>query len=162
MSATTTTTQERHANNEAPGGMSIGGWICLGLCVLLGVWLVIGLIRAFTGGGGGYGGGGYGGGGGGGFGSSPARRPLRRDGRDVDLQQHVRRHGGMFGGVRRLRRRQPGWAADADTAGDGDFGGDWSVASTGGYDVAATPAAVVTGRWRRRLWRRWWRLRWRR
>ena len=48
---------------------SIGKWICIGLCVLVGVWLVFGLIRAFTGGGGGGGGGmgGGGGGGGGGF-----------------------------------------------------------------------------------------------
>ncbi|MBX9580986.1 MAG: hypothetical protein K2X87_11815, partial [Gemmataceae bacterium] len=55
-------------NNHRGGGMGIGGWICLGLSVLLGAWLVIGLIRALTGGGGGYGGGygpGYGGGGGG-------------------------------------------------------------------------------------------------
>lgn len=56
-------------------GMGIGGWICLGLCVLLGIWVVIALIRALTGtgGGGGYGGGyggpGYGGGGGGFFSS---------------------------------------------------------------------------------------------
>lgn len=54
-------------------GMGIGGWICLGLCVLLGIWVVVALIRALTGmgGGGGYGGGyggpGYGGGGGGFF-----------------------------------------------------------------------------------------------
>lgn len=49
-------------------GMGIGGWICIGLCVLLGVWVVIALFRALTGGGGGGGpggGGGYGGGGGG-------------------------------------------------------------------------------------------------
>lgn len=53
-----------------------GGWICIGLVVLLGLWLVVGLVRAFTrpaapagyGGGPGYGGGG--GGGGGGFMSS--------------------------------------------------------------------------------------------
>jgi uncharacterized protein len=51
------------------GGTSIMSWVCVGLVVLLGVWLVIGLIRAFTGGGyGGGGGGGYGGGGGGGYG----------------------------------------------------------------------------------------------
>jgi uncharacterized protein len=56
------------ANKSSGTGLSIGGWICIGLSVLLGVWLIIGLIRAFTGGGGGgYGGGGYGGGGGGGF-----------------------------------------------------------------------------------------------
>src|SRR5205807_8678908 len=47
----------------------IWGWICLGIVVLLAIWLVVALIRAFTGSGsGGYGGGGggYGGGGGGG------------------------------------------------------------------------------------------------
>jgi uncharacterized protein len=49
-------------------------WICIGLSILLGVWLLFALIRAFTGGGnrggpgGGPGGGGYGGGGGGGGG----------------------------------------------------------------------------------------------
>jgi len=56
--------------NENAGGRSVMSWVCIGLSVLLGVWLVIGLIRMFTGGGGGYGGGGYGGGGyggGGGF-----------------------------------------------------------------------------------------------
>ncbi len=51
---------------KASGGMGIMGWVCIGLMVLLAVWLVVGLIRAFTGGGGG--GGGYGPGGGGGFG----------------------------------------------------------------------------------------------
>lgn len=61
-----------HGNaGKGIGGTSIMSWVCVGLVVLLGVWLVIGLIRAFTGGGhggGGYGpgGGGYGGGGGGG------------------------------------------------------------------------------------------------
>src|SRR6266566_1339303 len=62
-----------HANAGGTG-MGIGGWICLGVVGLAAVWLVFGLIRAFTGmgagygGGGGYGpgyGGGYGGGGGG-------------------------------------------------------------------------------------------------
>jgi hypothetical protein len=42
------------------GGTDIMGWICIGLAVLLGVWLVIGLIRAFSGAGGGAGGGGGG------------------------------------------------------------------------------------------------------
>lgn len=42
------------------------GWVCIGFLVLVGLWLVIGLMRAFTGAGGGSGpGGGYGGGGGG-------------------------------------------------------------------------------------------------
>ncbi|MGH7226830.1 MAG: TPM domain-containing protein, partial [Gemmataceae bacterium] len=58
------------------GGNPIMGWICIGVVVLLALWLVFALIRAFTGAGrggsGGYGGGGYGGsgGGGGGFFSS--------------------------------------------------------------------------------------------
>lgn len=64
--------------NAGGGGGFLGGWgvwLCAGFCVLLGVWLVTALIRAFTGGGGGggYGGGGGmmgGGGGGGGFFSS--------------------------------------------------------------------------------------------
>jgi uncharacterized protein len=62
----------RHHDNTGP---NILGWICVGLFVIVVVWLIIGLIRAFTrpavpyGGGPGYGGpgyvgGGYGGGGG--------------------------------------------------------------------------------------------------
>src|SRR5262249_5535514 len=30
------------------GGMGIGGWICIGLVAVLAIWLVVGLIRAFT------------------------------------------------------------------------------------------------------------------
>jgi uncharacterized membrane protein YgcG len=67
-------TPTRGADADAGGG--ILGWVCIGLCVLLGIWLVMGIFRAFSGGGrGGYaggggpgyagGGGGYGGGGGG-------------------------------------------------------------------------------------------------
>lgn len=49
-------------------GSSLGSYICMFVAIGLGIWLVIGLIRAFTGGGGGgYGGGGGMGGGGGGF-----------------------------------------------------------------------------------------------
>jgi uncharacterized protein len=52
-----------HQQRQGGGMGSIGGWICIGLVVLLGVWLVIGLFRAMTGsGGGGMGGGGGGGG----------------------------------------------------------------------------------------------------
>lgn len=54
--------QEASRGGGLLGG--IGGWICLLLCVGLGAWLVIGLIRALTGGGGGAGPGGPGGGGG--------------------------------------------------------------------------------------------------
>ncbi|MGL4419970.1 MAG: hypothetical protein ACRCZF_04835, partial [Gemmataceae bacterium] len=45
------------------GGFSMGGLICMGLCVMLGIWVVIALVRSLFGGGGG-GGYGYGGGGG--------------------------------------------------------------------------------------------------
>ncbi|HEX4608620.1 MAG TPA: hypothetical protein VH092_10490, partial [Urbifossiella sp.] len=54
-----------HANQPRQGGSGIMGYVCLGLFVLAGAWLVIGLIRMFTGGGGG-GAGAPGGGGGGG------------------------------------------------------------------------------------------------
>jgi uncharacterized protein len=49
------------------GGFNWGGLLCMGLIILAVVWVVFGLIRAFTGGfgGGGGWGGGYGGGGGG-------------------------------------------------------------------------------------------------
>lgn len=68
------TTVAGGGSHAQPGGRParqaspLMGYICMGLVGLLGAWLVIGLIRAFTGGGGGgggFGGGGYGGGGGG-------------------------------------------------------------------------------------------------
>ncbi|MCE9534673.1 MAG: hypothetical protein K8T89_26660 [Planctomycetes bacterium] len=53
---------------ENKEGSKWQSYLCIGIVALLGIWLVIGLIRAFTGGGGGGGGGpGGGGGGGGGF-----------------------------------------------------------------------------------------------
>ena len=66
---TSTRASRGEEDSQSRGGMSIMGWVCVLLLVGLGVWLVIGLIRAFTGTGG-YAGGGYGGGygyGGGGF-----------------------------------------------------------------------------------------------
>ncbi len=51
----------RHGTkNASSGGLGIGGWICLGLFVLLTIWLIVGLDPRFIGGGGccGYGGGG--------------------------------------------------------------------------------------------------------
>ena len=63
-------TSSSDSNAKKGGGTNIMSYVCIGLAVLLGVWLVVALIRAFTGGGGGgggYGGGGYGGGGGGFF-----------------------------------------------------------------------------------------------
>ncbi len=65
VSGKTTGTKDTAKKDDAnKGGTSIGTWICIGVCVLLGIWLVVGLIRAFSGGGGA---GGPGGGGGGGF-----------------------------------------------------------------------------------------------
>jgi uncharacterized protein len=66
-SGRTQTAQHNADGGDAPprkAGWGIGSWICLGLSILIGVWLVTSLIRAFTGamGGGGYGPG-YGGGG---------------------------------------------------------------------------------------------------
>lgn len=68
----TPTKETKAATAPEKKGMSIGGWICLGICVLLAIWLVVGIIRALTAPsyGGGYGGGGYGGGGGFGFGTA--------------------------------------------------------------------------------------------
>lgn len=46
---------------ERAGWSNIAGLICIGAVVVLGLWLIIGLIRSFTGGGGGSSGGGGGG-----------------------------------------------------------------------------------------------------
>ena len=64
--------RENRAPAQAGGGeINWGKWIMIGLAVLLGVWVISALIRAFSGGGGqpGMAGGGYGGGGGGFFSS---------------------------------------------------------------------------------------------
>lgn len=66
----TARTASSDSDGKEGGGTNIMGYVCIGLAALLGVWLVVALIRAFTGGGGGGGpggGGGYGGGGGGFF-----------------------------------------------------------------------------------------------
>ncbi len=67
--ATDHKTNASQDKSSGSGGFFSGimGWICIGVAVLLGIWLVVGLIRMFTGGGGG-GGNGPGGGGGGGYG----------------------------------------------------------------------------------------------
>ncbi len=36
-------------HDEVAGGSGIAGWICLGLMVLLGIWLIIGIVRAISG-----------------------------------------------------------------------------------------------------------------
>ena len=54
------------AAEAANAGSGIAGYLCIGVAVLLGIWLVVGLFRMMSSGGGGMGGG-YGGGGMGGF-----------------------------------------------------------------------------------------------
>ncbi len=112
-------------------GMGIGGWLCLGLGVLLCVWLVVGLIRAFTGGGGGGGFGG-GGGGGGGFGTS-LLGGLFGAMAGMWIYNHMFGAGGMFGSSDAYAG-DGGYSGDtgADTSGDGDFSGD--TGAGGSYD----------------------------
>jgi len=66
-----TPAKDKNANKEQTkadgGGSNLQKYLCIGICVLLGGWLIMGLIRAFSGGGGGGSGGPGGGGGGGGF-----------------------------------------------------------------------------------------------
>jgi hypothetical protein len=105
------------------GGSSIMGWICIGLAVLLGLWLVVGLFRAFAGGGGGGGygpggGGGYGGGGGGG-------------GFFTSLM------GGLFGAAAGmyLYNNFFGGQASASAFGGGDSAGSNDYTTTGGGEA---------------------------
>ena len=114
------------ASNRGGGGMGIGGWVCLGLCVALGAWLVIGLIRALTGGGGGPGG--YGGGGGG-FMSS-LFGGLFGAMAGMWMYNNFFGGGGMFGGGSDAYAGD-NYSGGGDT-GAGDYGGETGAA--GGYD----------------------------
>jgi hypothetical protein len=115
-------------NNK--GGTSVGTWICLGVCILLGIWLVIGLIRAFSGGGGGMGGAG-----GGGFFTSLL-------GGLFGAMAGMWLYNSFFGG-----HDSSAWGGDGgggdygggDDAGAGDYGdsgtgGDWGGDAGGGGD----------------------------
>jgi hypothetical protein len=125
------------ANHKAAGGSrvaaehkggGVGGYICMILMVVLGAWLVIGLIRAFTGGGGGGGpGGGYGGGGGGGFFSSLM--------------------GGMFGamaGMWMYNNLFGGHDYHNDAMAGDNYGNETGDAGDGNYDDGA---AATDGDW---------------
>jgi hypothetical protein len=128
----------------------IGGWICIGVVVLLGLWLVFGLIRAFTGmgrggygPGGGYGGGpGYGGGGGGGFMSSLLGGMF---GAAAGMWMYNSFFGGgshfgssAYGGTTPTGGGEPADTGAGDFSGDpgggGDFGGDDGGGGGGGGD----------------------------
>jgi hypothetical protein len=122
--ATSATTK---SDTKKAAGMGVGGWICLGLCILLGVWLVIGIIRALTAPPGMYGGG-YGGGGGG-FGSSLL-------GGLFGAMAGMWLYNSMFGGHHDMGSSDA-FAGDGGGAGDGDTGaGDYSGedGAAGGYD----------------------------
>ncbi len=122
----TTTTGEKK-------GMGIGGWICLGLCVALGIWVVVALIRALTGGGGGGGyGGGYGGGmggGGGGFFTSFL--------------------GGMFGAAAGMwmYNNMFGGSHMSDMSAGESYGGDGGTADTGEGNVDTGSEGAGGGDW---------------
>ncbi|CAN5415836.1 hypothetical protein BH11PLA2_BH11PLA2_27370 [soil metagenome] len=131
-----------HSNTEK--GSGIMGYVCIGLCVLLGAWLVIGLIRAFTGGGGGggMGGGGYGGGGGGGFMSSMLGGMFGAAAGMYLYDQFSghNSHNNDYGNSGSGNDYNSGGDAntgdgnyDGGSAGAGDGGGDWG--DSGGGDV---------------------------
>lgn len=120
-------------------GMGIGGWICIGLVVLLAIWLVIGVIRALTAPsyGGGYGGGpGYGGGGG--FGGGGFFTGLL---------------GGMFGAMAGMylynsimgTSYPPQAFGGEATAGDSYSGGDTGAGDYSGGSSSATDGADYGG-----------------
>ncbi len=107
------------------GTSSIGGWICMGLCLLLGIWLMVGLFRALSGGGGG---GSMGGPGGGGFMSS-LFGGLFGAMAGMWLYNSFFSGGGMFGGSDALASDGAG---GADT-GAGDYGNDTGAGTGGDY-----------------------------
>lgn len=105
--------------HERGGGWGIGQWICLGIAVLAGVWVISAIFRAFSGGGGMASAGGFGGGGffpsllGGLFGAAAGMWIY-----DQFLGGHSS-HGGDYGGGADYGDSRP----DPD-AGAGDFSGD--------------------------------------
>ena len=116
--------------SDAQAASPIMGWVCMGLCVLLGIWLVMGLIRAFSGGGGGYGGGGGGYGGGGFFPSLM---------------------GGLFGaaaGMYMYDQFFGGGASDVSAGDAGGFdGGDTGDAGAGDWDGGSAGGDYGGGDW---------------
>jgi len=113
-------------------GSSIMGWVCIGLVVLLAIWLVVGVIRALSGGGGG--GGGYGGGGGGGGFMTGLLGGLFGAMAGMWLYNNV--FGGHSYGSDAYA--SDGYSSGGDTGsspGDGDFSGD--AGAGGGFDDGA-------------------------
>ena len=121
-----------NANAPAHAGGGIMSWLCIGLAVVAGIWMISALFRALTGGnrgmgggtgGGGMGGGGMGGGGGGGGGFMSGML------------------GGLFGAVagNYLYNNMFGGGHESSA-----YGGDSSNAG-GGYDTSGSNDADFTG-----------------
>lgn len=147
----TTTTTMPAANHNDGGGFNWGGILCWGLLIVGGIWLVFGLIRAFTGGMGGMGGGpgygGYGGYGGGGFFSSLMGGLFGAAAGMWMYNNFFGGHGTGFGstaygsdagagGVSGSDEGQVGSTTSDDwgDSGGGDTGGDWGGGDAGGGD----------------------------
>jgi uncharacterized protein len=145
-SAAPTNPVSQHKGDSPMSG--IWGWICIGLVVLLAVWLLFGVIRALTGGGGGrsYGpgpgpggggyGGGYGGGGGGGGGGFLSSLVGGMFGAAAGMWMYDSffrggSSGGAFGSSAGAGG-SPAAGADDRTPGDAGAGGDWGNDGGGG------------------------------
>ncbi len=120
---------EHHDAGAAGWLGGLGGLLCLAVVAILVIWLVVGLIRAFTGGGRSYGGpGGYAGGGGYGPGYGPGY-----GGGGGGFMSGVL--GGLFGAA------AGSWMYDRFFRGDTghNSGGNWGAGSA--YGAGAEPAA---------------------
>ncbi|MBN9521242.1 hypothetical protein J0H58_22430 [bacterium] len=125
---------DRAGHQNPPATSPVMGYICMGLFALAGVWLVIGLIRMFSGGGGGAAG--AGGPGGGGFFTS-LLGGLFGAAAGMWLYSHFFGGGGMFGGGPDAYAGEGGGSGDVGDGGFGDTGaGDWGGGSgdAGGFD----------------------------
>jgi len=161
--STAATTKTKGASTMNP----IWGWICIGLVVILAIWLVVGLIRAFTrpaagpgyAGGGGYGGGGGGGGGffssmlGGLFGAAAGMwlyDSFFRSHTPSPMGGSTAYGGESTGGVDDTGSTGAGgdYGGDADAGGGGgDWGGGGDADAGGGGDWGGGDAGGGGGDW---------------
>jgi len=128
------TSSTSHTKSGGNRGMGIAGWICIGIVVLLVIWLIVGVIRALThsggGGGGGFGGGG-GGGGGGGF-MTGMLGGLFGSMAGMWLYNNMFGHSSMLGGGDNYTGDSYSDSSGNGDTGAGDFSGDDGAA--GGFD----------------------------
>jgi len=142
-------TKNKPASNINP----IWGWICIGLVVILAIWLVIGLIRAFTrpaapAGGPAYAGaGGGGGGGGGGFFSSMLGGLFGAAAGMYLYDSFFRSHTPPTGGSAYGSEPTGGVDDTGSTGAGGDYGGDAADAGGAGGDWGGGDAGGAGGDW---------------